>query len=249
MNLKFAVRRKDIKHGHIQEKIAQSSTAVSKSLQTLQNCRTQCTDKKTKAQIREAMKTCLDTVKLNTAANQEISQLRRTELHDSLNPQFKAICKNPATETTELFGDKMAERVKEINELNKMGLDLTGKHTKTDYKSRYDPNSPKSDHEETNKTCDKPFLCFRQECTGEPLPTSEDLPQEQKLQPGGKGKEPRIQKTPFQPQNQRAMALNVSSSNTADWENFKSATIQRGAAETNEFKAGRLKGKVTAWKE
>ena len=94
-------------------------------------------------------------------------------------------------------------------------------------------------------------MCFRQERTRAPSPpTGESPPQERNLQqPVWKGEEPSAQKAPNESQKQRAVALNVSSGNQLDWENFKAATIQKGAAETNDFKAGRLKGQVNGWKE
>jgi hypothetical protein len=253
-NLKFNVRRKDIKHAQLQEKIAQSSTAMTRTLQTLQNCRDKSTNKEERREIKEAMMTCLDAVNLNTTASQEISQLRRSELKESLNPQFKALCKTPATEASELFGDKLAERIREINELNKMGLDLTKKPAKSDYRSRYDHESSKSDICVKSQIHDQPILCFRQqEHAGAPA-AGEEQPQRRLLQQQEcKGEEPSIsgQKEFDKLQEQRAVEtlINVSTGSHISWENFKAATLQRGTAETNDFKAGRLRDNVVEWKK
>ena len=80
------------------------------------------------------IKILVDSVGFAGSANCEIVKKRKETIKDDLAPKFKRLCSNPKFSGESLFGEKLVQDVKEINELGKVTSDLA-KPGPLDYKS------------------------------------------------------------------------------------------------------------------
>ena len=94
-------------------------------------------------QCKELTRTALQIIKLNAGAIHTLSNERRGRMRNDLGNSsntFKALCKPPEKEGIDLFGENVAERLKEIKEMGRMGNDLIERKFSTgrpNFKSKY----------------------------------------------------------------------------------------------------------------
>ena len=81
----------------------------------------------------EAFTAITDGVALILASSHNISLKRRDLLRPHLKPEFKAICSTRCPITTELFGDELPKRLKDITEANKIGIKVADQQYRQGY--------------------------------------------------------------------------------------------------------------------
>ena len=69
----------------------------------------------------KCIKGIMDSVALIGAANQDLNTRRRDQIKPDLNTQFRSLCSSQVPVTSLLFGDSLAQTLKDITETSKVG--------------------------------------------------------------------------------------------------------------------------------
>ena len=135
--LKEPTRKADIRLSHVGEKLVKGVIGSTKVANQLFDLKSKVLGD-TRKEVKSIMRTALDTVRLGAAAVHELSQKRRQALKPDLHPSYRGLCSAPKEEGTELFGNNLNDRIKELPEVNRMGskvADHGGRYNRGRYSS------------------------------------------------------------------------------------------------------------------
>ena len=121
LKMKHESRKNDIKTSQIQEKVTKALVANVRVVEKLSQLRSKMTDPSIKGEVKDITKQALKTVQVGAIAIQNLSQKRRQDMRQDLNAAYRALCSLPDKEETELFGEGLAAKVRELNEARRMG--------------------------------------------------------------------------------------------------------------------------------
>ena len=79
----------------------------------------------TKKEVKAIANSALEAVQVWALALHEINQKRRGDMKYDLHVSYRALCNPPKEEADELFGTNLNERVRELNEVRRMGKQVT----------------------------------------------------------------------------------------------------------------------------
>ncbi|XP_071088844.1 uncharacterized protein [Haliotis cracherodii] len=109
-----ASRSQDVKAQKVQDIICKGLVPIAKVVNTL------CTKDMNDIHIPDVVATLVDGVAVLAAANYELSMRRRDAIRFDLKPEYKVLCAHNTPLTENLFGDNVAEQIKDLSETNKM---------------------------------------------------------------------------------------------------------------------------------
>ena len=119
-----ATRSRDVRSQRIQNDTSQGMIAVTEAANTLVRG-TRAGETISPGSLTETVKTLVDSLALFGHANQEINQRRRDDQKSDLNQAYKSIGKMDKCHPSLLYGDDLANRVKSINDTNRVAQSLT----------------------------------------------------------------------------------------------------------------------------
>ena len=119
-----ATRSRDVRSQRIQNDTIQSMIAVTEAANTLVHG-TRSGETISPGSLTETVKSLVDALALFGHANQEINQRRRDDQKGDLNQAYKSIGKMDKCHPSLLYGDDLANRVKSINDTNRVAQSLT----------------------------------------------------------------------------------------------------------------------------
>ena len=119
-----ATRSRDVRSQRIQNDTIQGMIAVTEAANTLVRG-TRAGETISPGSLTETVKTLVDSLALFGHANQEINQRRRDDQKSDLNQAYKSIGKMDKCHPSLLYGDDLANRVKSINDTNRVAQSLT----------------------------------------------------------------------------------------------------------------------------
>ncbi len=76
--------------------------------------------------VKSLLRTATDSVGLMANANYQLNMRRREMIKHDINPNFRHLCDTAVQFTEQLFGDDLPKQVKDMSEVNKVGLKLAG---------------------------------------------------------------------------------------------------------------------------
>ena len=209
-------------------------------------------------QCKELTRTALQIIRLNAGAMHTLSSVRRGRMRNDLGNSsnaFKALCKPPEKEGIDLFGENVAERLKEIKEMGRMGNDLIERKFPTgrpNFKSEYNGFKTMCDAQEVLHDNN---ICHSVSSRRVPVPErgpkrknqrSNTQLHEKTVQGPALLQEPKTKgKWGENPQIQLEVSVPITD---AVWEIFKCNTMQRGREDVRCFRAGKLRNHVDYWK-
>lgn len=126
--LSNTTKRKDLRISTASNKIIKSSTASVNIVQKLTELKNDTKDPKMKAALKEIAISTMQAVQINAAAVHELAQVRRDQMKGDLNNEYSDLFNTPETEDVDLVGKNVAAKIKDINEANKMRLQIE-RHT------------------------------------------------------------------------------------------------------------------------
>ncbi|XP_038067019.1 uncharacterized protein LOC119737026 [Patiria miniata] len=121
-NMSSSTRSQDVKFQKIQTSVIKSVVPVLQlSEQLLQASKKKELDK---LDIKPLLRNATDAIALMANANYQLNMRRREFIKQDINPNFKHLCDTTVQFTEQLFGDDLPKQVKDMSEVNKVGLKL-----------------------------------------------------------------------------------------------------------------------------
>ena len=125
MKLKQNTRKGDLRLTHIGDKVVKTLVALTTIVERLNALKDQVKGD-AKTEIKSITKAGLEAVQVSALALHEVSQRRRSEMKFDLHASYRGLCNPPAEEAEELFGANLNDRVRELNDIRRMGRQVTG---------------------------------------------------------------------------------------------------------------------------
>ena len=125
-----ATRSRDVRSQRIQSDVIQGMIAVTEATNTLVRG-TRTGETIAPGSLAATVKTLVDALALFGHANQEINQRRRDDQKGDLNQEYKSLGKMDKCHPSLLYGDDLANRIKSINDTNRVALCLTAGSSNT----------------------------------------------------------------------------------------------------------------------
>ena len=129
--LKPATRSLDIKFQTTAQKLNKATVPMLNACEELLELKSN-PKYKGDSELQSAIRHIMDSVALLGAANVELQQGRRECIKPDLHAKFKLLCSvSEQPDPNWLFGSDLGKRVKYINETNKVGINVTGRQSRT----------------------------------------------------------------------------------------------------------------------
>ena len=124
MKLKHERKRMYLRLGQVRERLVKSLLAITRVIVSLTALKAKVL-RDTRKEIKAITKATLEAVQIGTLAIHELNQRRCTEMKYDLHASYRGLCNPPEEEGEHLFGGNLNDRVRELNEVRRMGHQVT----------------------------------------------------------------------------------------------------------------------------
>ena len=179
-NLEQEVRTFDVHLTRIGEKSIKAITGAVKQVERITKLKDSITDSNLRKELKDIARSQIEIIKLSALAVCDLNQARRNKLRPHLHKDYKSLCNPPEQEGEWLLGDGLPEKIKDMNEISKLGQQLLDKKngpkgkwgdkaflgkSKTLYQSKCYPNDAEKSWGDSRIIMHPVYVCRRQEQT------------------------------------------------------------------------------------
>ena len=164
----------------IGKKSIKAITGAVKQVERITKLKDSITDSNLRKELKDIARSQIEIIKLSALAVRDLNQARGNKVRPHLHKDYKSLCNPPEQEGEWLLGDGLPEKIKDMNEISKLGQQLLDKKngpkgkwgdkaflgkSKSLYQSKCYPNDAEKSWGDSRIIMHPVYVCRRQEQT------------------------------------------------------------------------------------